>query len=310
MTTTPPQPPSTPPFGRGATRAVAFGGGGDWFLAWMVGYANGLASAGVDLARADVTVGTSAGAMVGAAVMGGRLDQLTQSLEGLGDHPGTADRKLDIHEGAPSQARARDVMGGTTAITPATLQEIGRAAMASHNAPAADYVRSLDALLGLTQWPAGHHTTATDCYTGQSLVVGSDSSVPIAQAAAASSSLPGVNGPTWIGDHLCMDGGVSASSTHAQLLAGAQVVLIIGMFDFAANPPKSVNPSFGIAERIDPGTAEREASALRAQGSTVHVTIANPDPDTDFLDPATIIPALADGTARGQQDAATLSSLW
>ena len=34
-----------------------------------------------------------------------------------------------------------------------------------------------------------------------------------------------------------MDGGVSDSSTHAQMLEGARSVLIIAMFDFLANPP-------------------------------------------------------------------------
>lgn len=298
------------PIGAGAARAVALGGGGEWFVAWMVGYANGLLEAGVDLANADVTIGTSAGSMVGAAIKGGRLAQLTAALQQLGANPAMANKELNISSGAPSQARARTVMGQTDAITPATLQEIGRAAMAAHNAPDDKYIASVDGLLGLTSWPMGHWTTSTDCYTGESLIAGRDSGVTIAQAAAASSSLPGVNGPTWQGDRLCMDGGVSTSSTHAEMLAGAKFVLIIGMFDFKANPPKQVNPSFGIAERVHPGTAEREAAALRANGSTVHVAIANPDPRTDFMDAATIAPAIADGISRGKADAAAIAALW
>lgn len=54
----------------------------------------------------------------------------------------------------------------------------------------------------------------------------SDSGIDIATACAASSSLPGVNGPVWLGDHYCMDGGVSPSSTHSDILAGAQRVII------------------------------------------------------------------------------------
>jgi hypothetical protein len=45
---------------------------------------------------------------------------------------------------------------------------------------------------------------------------------------------------------------------------------------------------------------------LRASGSTVHVTIANPDPTTDFMDAATMGPAMADGVARGKADAPSL----
>ena len=294
--------------GSGASTAVALGGGGEWFVAWMVGYANGLLQGGVDLAKADVTIGTSAGAIVGAAIKGGRLSELTEALDQLGANPAMANKVLNISAGAASQARARSVMGDTTEITPTTLQQIGRAAMASHNAPDDKYVASVQGLLGLSAWPEGHHTTATDCYTGESLVASSDSGVTIAQAAAASSSLPGVNGPTWLGDRYCMDGGVSTSSTHAEALQGAKSVLIIAMFDFLADPPKHVNPSFGIAERVHPGTAQREAAALRAAGSTVHVTIANPDPTTDFMDAATMGPAMADGMARGKADASSLTA--
>ena len=298
------------PIGSGAARAVALGGGGEWFIAWMLGYANGLLQSGVDLAKADVTIGTSAGSLVGAAIKGGRLAQFTDALRQLGADPAMANKELNISSGAPSQARARTVMGDTDEITPATLQQIGRAAMAAHNAPDDKYVGSVQGLLALADWPAGHFTTSTDCYTGESLIASSESGVTIAEACAASSSLPGVNGPTWLGDRLCMDGGVSTSSTHAQMLEGAKSVLIIAMFDFKANPPQHVNPSFGIAERVNPGTAEREAAYLRSKGSTVHVAIANPDPTTDFMDAATIVPAIADGIARGKADAPALATLW
>ena len=298
------------PIGSGAARAVALGGGGEWFIAWMLGYADGLLQSGVDLAQADVTIGTSAGSLVGAASKGGRLTEFTAALQQLGSDPAMANKVLNISEGAPSQARARSVMGQTDQITPATLQEIGRAAMAAHNAPDEKYIGSVGGILGLSDWPAGHHTTATDCYTGESLIASSDSGVTIAEACAASSSLPGVNGPTWLGDRLCMDGGVSSSSTHAEMLEGATSVLIIAMFDFKAHPPQHVNPSFGIAERVNPGTAEREAAYLRSKGSAVHVAIANPDPTTNFMDAATIGPAIADGTARGKADAPALAALW
>lgn len=298
------------PIGAGTERAVALGGGGEWFVAWMLGYANGLLEGGVDLANADVTIGTSAGSMVGAAIKGGRLKEFTAALQQLGNDPDLANKELNISSGAPSQARARTVMGQTDQITPATLQQIGRAAMAAHNAPDDKYVGSVQEILGLTGWPAGHYTTSTDCYTGESLIASSDSGMTIAAACAASSSLPGVNGPTWLGDRLCMDGGVSTSSTHAQMLEGAKTVLIVAMFDFLANPPQHVNPSFGIAERVHPGTAEREAAYLRSKGSAVHVAIANPDPTTNFMDAATIAPAIVDGIARGKADAPALAPLW
>jgi hypothetical protein len=75
------------PIGSGAARAVALGGGGEWFIAWMLGYANGLLGAGVDLAKADVTIGTSAGSLVGAAIKGGRLIAETMHAQGFNVTP-------------------------------------------------------------------------------------------------------------------------------------------------------------------------------------------------------------------------------
>ncbi|MFY9231592.1 MAG: patatin-like phospholipase family protein [Candidatus Nanopelagicales bacterium] len=296
--------------GTGASRAVAFGGGGEWFIAWMLGYAHGLRDAGIDLAQADVAIGTSAGSVVGAAIKAGKLDALTTAFTELGANPQKAATSLPIPLGSPSQERAHRVMSSTTEVTTETLQEIGRAAMAAHNGPPADYIAFLNSLLGLDSWPAGQFTTATDCYTAEPLIVGPDSGIDIATACAASSSLPGDMGPTWLGDRLVMDGGVSHSSMHAPMLSGATFVLILGMLDFKTNPPKKVNPAFGLSERTAPGTAEREAQALRDAGSTVHVAIANPDPDTDFMDPATIPAALSAGRERGAADAPLIAPHW
>src|SRR6267378_5880441 len=51
---------------RAMTRALVLGGGGPVGIAWESGLVAGLAQAGVDLGRADFTMGTSAGSFVGA----------------------------------------------------------------------------------------------------------------------------------------------------------------------------------------------------------------------------------------------------
>src|SRR6185312_16605732 len=48
------------------SRALVLGGGGPVGIAWESGLVAGLAQAGVDLGRADFTMGTSAGSFVGA----------------------------------------------------------------------------------------------------------------------------------------------------------------------------------------------------------------------------------------------------
>ena len=51
--------------------ALVFGGGGITGIAWEIGLLAGLAEAGVDLAAADLVVGTSAGSVVGAQITSG-----------------------------------------------------------------------------------------------------------------------------------------------------------------------------------------------------------------------------------------------
>lgn len=298
------------PLGKGAARAIAFGGGGEWFVAWMLGYAYGLKENGVDLSEADVTIGTSAGSLVGTAVKSEHLWRLPHGLEFLGKHPSLANKILSISAGAPSQKRAEDVIAAATSVDQKSFQEIGRAAMAAHNSPAEAYAEGLHRMLGSNDWPEGHFTTAVDCYTGEPLIVSKSDGIPIATACAASSSVAGINGPVWLDERYCMDGGLSTSSTHAEALAGAKVVLILTMFDFEANPPKKIPGVFGIAERIHPGTANREAEALRKQGSTVHVAVASPDPTTNFMDAATVLQGMEDGKKRGAEEAETVGAIW
>src|SRR5689334_12159176 len=52
-------------------RALVLGGGGVTGVAWELGIIAGLAEAGVDLTAADLVIGTSAGAVVGAQILCG-----------------------------------------------------------------------------------------------------------------------------------------------------------------------------------------------------------------------------------------------
>ena len=61
MTLSKPPYPATEPLGSGVDRAIALGGGGEWFTGFCLAYIHTLAENGIDLADADLTVGTSAG---------------------------------------------------------------------------------------------------------------------------------------------------------------------------------------------------------------------------------------------------------
>ena len=61
-------------------RALVLGGGGVTGVAWEIGLITGLAGLGIDLAAADVIIGTSAGSVVGADIASGQqLEALYQA---------------------------------------------------------------------------------------------------------------------------------------------------------------------------------------------------------------------------------------
>ncbi len=65
--------------------ALVLGPGGVIGTAWIAGSAGRLRGRGLDLARADLIVGTSAGAIVGAMVTGGRdLEEPAEPQDGGG----------------------------------------------------------------------------------------------------------------------------------------------------------------------------------------------------------------------------------
>lgn len=300
----------TPP-GTGKRRGIAFGGGGEWFVAWTLSFLGAARRQGVDLGDADVTIGTSAGSLVGAFMTSERLWRGTTEMDFLASHPTLLERMVKTSTGSPSQRRAADLLAGARSTDPEAIVEIGRAAMASRNAPVDAYERSLHLMLGHGDWPSpAHHVTAVDCFTGERIVVDQESGVPIATACAASSSLPGVNGPVWIGDHLCMDGGVSTSSTHADLLTGVERAVIFTMMSLTAEEAAARGGGFGFAERIHPGTARAEADALTAAGAKTLLVAANPDPGTDFMDPTQLAAAIEDGATRASSMIEDLAAVW
>ncbi len=69
-------------------RALVLGGGGVTGIAWETGLIAGLAGLDIDLAAADVIIGTSAGSVVGTDIASGQDLPCPQ-----GDRGGRADRR-------------------------------------------------------------------------------------------------------------------------------------------------------------------------------------------------------------------------
>lgn len=294
--------PAPEPFGLGKSRGLALGGGGEWFEAWQLAYITTLAKGGVDLASAEAVVGTSAGSLLGTMLTSGRIVQEANEFTWLAEHPEVMSRMVVATTGAASQTRARELQVKTANHDPGAIQALGRAAMAAQNAPVGTLQQSIQTIIGPLDWPSpAMHTTAMDCYTGERVVVSSDSSVPINHAISASMSLPGCFGPTWIDDHYCMDGGISRSGTHADLVAGAKRVVVISLSDGS--------PEFA---QLSPFHApiEEELEVVKKSGSEVFAIFANPPKGTNFLDPKEMQIAARMGLSKANADLASLEKFW
>jgi NTE family protein len=290
--------PAPASLGEGKDRALVLGGGGEYFIAWLLGFARGLHASGVSYDLADVIIGTSAGAMVGSAVAAGRLGFLRDDIDFFGLLPKLLADLIPTRPSNPSQTRARDVAEAAHDASAAAIQSIGRAAMAARNPSVRNLQLMIDILsLGRT-WPSPRfHATTTDCYTGERLVLSQSSNIPISHAVCASVSLPGVFGPTWIGDRLCMDGAMCSTSTHADLVAGAKRALVIALTD------KSLRFS-GIPNDID-----QEINYVEASGTKTLLIAADPS-KVRLLSPAEIEPALRAGHDRAMREAGRVKAFW
>ncbi|GGF47550.1 hypothetical protein GCM10007301_03600 [Azorhizobium oxalatiphilum] len=303
--------PYAPKLGTGKARGLVLGGGGAYLASWMTGYFHALKSKDVDLAEADIVVGTSAGSIMGAALTGGHLWRLRSELDLLGDFPKLFAMLIPTMAPNPSQLRARHIANAATEATPEVISSIGRAAMAARNpAGPSDYYTTVKRLIGEEAWPSPKlHTTANDCYTGERVIVSQSAGIHINEACAASSSLPGSMGPTWLKDRLCMDGGICQTSTHADVVAGVKKALVISLTDGSADAVK-----IGLRIAGLPNTLQQEVKDLEAQGTQTKLKVVGLLPGVTYvdslMDPKWISPCLQNGYERGLADAAEMKAFW
>jgi NTE family protein len=288
--------------GAGSERALVLGGGGVFFVAWQVGYLNGLRKRGVDLANAQTVVGTSAGALVASIFTAGKLASFSREVGTLAKVTGML---VPATPRRPSQVRALTMFTDATDADPDTLRNIGFAALAAHGESAARFRSTVGVVLGLGsgKWPApALHIVTVDAYTGERLVVTGDAGVSAARAAAASASVPGLFDPQPVLDRKCMDGGVSGSGTHSDLVAGASRAVVVALG--ASMPPRSA------AGTLSAGSLHREMKALADAGTETLLRGPRKVDSAPLMSGKSVPEALAMADEQAEADAAAISEFW
>jgi len=205
--------------------ALVLGGGGVTGIAWETGLIAGLAGLGIDLAGADVIIGTSAGSVVGTVVgtdiAAGQEPEALYQTQLAPPAPEPAARigwdfigrlLWEVHTSPdPKRARAR----------------IGRWALAIPTMPEADRRKVFQARLPTSVWPSrALKITAVGARTGEFAVFDSAGDATLADAVGASCAVPGVWPPVTIGERRFMDGGLRTVA-NADLAHGYERVVII-----------------------------------------------------------------------------------
>ena len=212
-------------YGAGVDRALVLGGGGVVFVAWLTAYLGELSRRGVVVQDADRIVGTSAGSVLATVLAAGRLDRFGRLIRLVEQRPGLIGRLAPAAELAPSQQRAVELFDAARDAEVATVRAIGAAALAAHT-PGVNRLPSSVALMTQSwSWPSPRLVvSAVDVYSGERLALDEGTGVPLLRAVAASASVPGLFPPQPVGDRRAMDGGVSGSGIHSDLVAGARRV--------------------------------------------------------------------------------------
>jgi NTE family protein len=206
--------------------ALVLGGGGPIGIAWEAGLLLGLRDRGLDLAKADRIVGTSAGAIVGThlALLGSVEELYAAQATPLDDRIKPPDMLPLMAAFAKAKLFSRSV--------DAERRSLGKSAL-SANVP--DEQAWLDAIASflprendatVTNWPERELLlTAIDVETGELLTWTQDSGVPLPLAVASSCAVPCVYPLVHISGRVYMDGGMG-SPTNAAFGSGYDLVII------------------------------------------------------------------------------------
>ncbi len=287
--------------GKGIHLGVSLGGGGIFFVAWQVTYLEQLAQLGVNVKGAGRVVGTSAGSLVASILEAGNLRRFEREVSFFAKTPALVSMLAPSGSLKPSQQRALDFFVAAQNADPDLVRSIGHEALAAATPPSSKMSRSVSMMLLSRAWPADAlHITCVDALTGERCVVTRTSGVRIERAVAASSAVPGIFSPQPIGDRRCMDGGVSGSGTHLDLLAGCDRAIVLSLTTTTPAPIGAMTQS--------PGGFAKEVAALEATGTKVFLRSPESMDINKLMDPKSVPEAIEMAKRQAAADADALRS--
>jgi NTE family protein len=294
----------------GGERALVLGGGGSAGNAWLIGVIAGLFDAGLDVTKADLIIGTSAGSTAAAQISSAtQPPELLAGILSAAPQPRTGPAGSD-GGGVPNRPAA-DHMERTSGIIAAAedaadmRRRMGAAALemdaASDGSGQTRWRATVAARLPSQRWPERTVLiVAVNARTGEPVVFDRHSGVDLADAVAASCA----SGPAYgIGDSRYIDGGYRRSSENADLAAGYERILVLSPFGGRSRHP--LEWGMHLAAQV---------GELRAGGSRVETIF--PDGDSlnafgvNMMDLSTRPPAARAGYDQGAALAGQLTEFW
>lgn len=235
--------------------AVVLGPGGPVGTAWLAGLAAGLRREGVDLGAADLIVGTSAGAIVGAILAsGGDLGRLAAL-------PAPADAGDGVRTDPGKLAEVFATLGDTGLERAEALRRVGRLAVAASAGDQEAAIARMRFLVGEAGWPDRPLLIpSVNAETGEAVIWDRHGVASLLEAVAASTAFPGTAPPITIGGRRYIDGALRAGINVD--LAGDAGVLIVA--EPMAHMSDGVAARDGVVVRLVP-----DAGAIEVFGPDI-----------------------------------------
>ncbi len=263
--------------------ALVLGGGGVLGEAWMMGVLAGIEDgAGLDMRHCEYFIGTSAGAIVAAHLAAGSSPRRPRSLPGRAEARSTSLARAEpanrlAEAGAVAARRAGSwALAAASTFAPLALGVAAPGGALLRGALLRRLPRPRQSLDQLRQhverlgarFDGRLRVTAVERATGRRVVFGSPRAprAAVADAVAASCTVPWLFAPVQIDGHEYVDGGVWSPTNldSAPVGRGAHVLCL--------NPTASLTGSsdmIGVFRRVSRSAATIEAMALRRRGADV-----------------------------------------